>query len=385
VFTIPVLPITIVYEPPADAARRNRASYRNARSLCTATEAAFASDVATTRPGDLGVPGFAGAREFKLALAAVGQLGDLLDQRVLRAIGRVSDLVDAAVGTAEAREVRGSSSVRSERLVSCLGGGETLSTLANDGGPGVGDQFSYWKNVRVLWLADRGRVRMLVVSREPVLTDALTLRTALRTNDGARLALFGLTPERARALLALDPFVAAPTREPDPGRFTAGSPITMGCGGTEMSLVHEVTSSETGARREATTRFRVRLEDYRAGFVSFLGIGVAESRSLEARFAHTAATEGTEGVETRATAELWCTPGAPPYVVYWYVDEVFRSFAFRAGEAASRPPIAGPPPTAPAAHSAGRWCASLRGAPPTRPTRTRKGASRSSRAWRRGP
>jgi len=46
-FTIPALPITIIYDPPQDRNRRNAASYEESASLGTSAAASFSSDTST--------------------------------------------------------------------------------------------------------------------------------------------------------------------------------------------------------------------------------------------------------------------------------------------------------------------------------------------------
>ena len=371
-FTIPVLPVAIVYEPPSDSERRNYATYYETKGICTATEMTFSTESSETRPEAPDRPGFPSAEEFQGIMKGTDSLGDLYlgaiedmspedikkrfgeDFDLPKALSKMGDIFSAfkaigegiewAFGTASAHVTQGRSEEHSEKIITCTESGSGIETGENDGGPGVGDLIYYWRDVKLAWLAPDGPVQLVLLGyEEEGYATAGGIKRALMENDLAWLAKSGLDTDTARALLSIDPFVNNPTGVPPSERFEEYGPEkSMNCHGLDWSMSFNFDWKDSKISRTAKASFRTKIQEYHKGFLSFLGVGVAEDETIRASVRHTSASEVTETYNVSATAKLYCGHGdLEPYSIQVYLDHVFRTFAFREIPLRDKPIVSG--------------------------------------------
>lgn len=305
VFTIALLPVTIVYEPPADQRKMNKAVYRVEQSFGTTLEQGFKSSSSTTRKSE--VQPLAGLSSFLDGAAAIlkpkSELAAIVGgiQKVVDAFGRVDQTKEMG------SEVEGKYVLKSRQIF-----GSTISTDINDGGPGKGDVMCFLRNVRFAFVADR-ETGMLI---SPLDFETKVLATAASLKNS--------TDPDVQAFLKLNPF------------FPGGASLTSGrfrklmnieLRGNSMSgedITHEVEESDFNAQ----TTFETTIKDYKPGFLGHFGIGVDEEKTTKSRFSQSSSREVTEGTKIQSGIELYSA--ANEYAVYEiFFDKVFNTFAVK--------------------------------------------------------
>jgi hypothetical protein len=222
-FTLPVLPVAIVYAPPADSLGQSTASYGQAETIGATSTFDLKNDSATTGP-DLDTE-YSDLGTFKtfLDLMTKGVQEDSSDLSAAAAsansAGQTSAATDfassassagvllvvlqqisAAIGEASSETTNGITDITHEEMTAIVTTGNGLATSAKIGGPGVGDSLQLLTNVKVAWALYKGQLRLA-----PIWNGTLTVSAALMEQSPATT---GLSPELIPLLLGLDPFVA---------------------------------------------------------------------------------------------------------------------------------------------------------------------------------
>ena len=207
-FTIPVLPVAIVYAPPADSQGRSSASY----SKQTDTVGTTVSWDLNTDSSQTTEPTFTDGSAFKAFLGVVSTaLSDTAqgDASASKDLSSFASLIPSEVGTQQQGTINdngGSVTVSYSQT-------STLSTTAAGGGPGVGDNIVFYKNVRVAWAYDGGSWQLYPFGWTLVIVTVAALQN--------QLAQLGISSTDQQILLSLDPFVAGGAfATPPAGRFT---------------------------------------------------------------------------------------------------------------------------------------------------------------------
>jgi hypothetical protein len=321
-FTIPVLPVTIIYAPPADSRGLSTATYSTANTVGTSVDVGTSNDQSSTVPvqatgfeGDL--QGFTGG--LKAAAAILSDKADAVASvftTVAGQLGQVSSSHQETVSDGVAATFTVSQSTT-----------DTAGTSTVDGGPGDGDTLHYYKSVRMVWSYFDGNLRLCPLDY----TEALDTARGLRENP----ADSNLTDTDRTALLALDPFSPDPTAAVLPtDRFTLLDRLEYGHGAT---LVRQLTF--TRETKEQTTHKDVTTDTttWDAGpILKALGVGGTTTTS----YTLTNAT-GTDVSDTvTATANLASGPD-DYFVIYIWYDNLFGTFAFQPLQPTAEPHLAG--------------------------------------------
>jgi hypothetical protein len=98
----------------------------------------------------------------------------------------------------------------------------------------------------------------------------------------------------------------------------------------EHTFKHSIQKADTRAQLDFTSR----TEEDRPGWLSFLGLGVTEDKTVKTTVTHVSLTEVREGEEVSLTVHLEAQAGEH-YAVEAYYDRVFGTFAFRKGSLGS--------------------------------------------------
>src|SRR6266705_3482800 len=199
-FTIPVLPLAIIYEPPPDSRNKNKATYSVTRAIGSKVTTSFSYERSTTVNA---VPSqFADVSDLKSKMSSLASVvSSVPGVPYAQQIGGALNSIAGALPSASSTETTGrvNASDHSLELTNIIA--TSINTWENDGGPGVGDVVYYLKNPRLVWLAENGKVTLALLDHGVVATASVS---SLRANLNSGWQ--GLDREAIQNLLALDPF-----------------------------------------------------------------------------------------------------------------------------------------------------------------------------------
>jgi hypothetical protein len=322
-FTIPVLPVTVVYAPPADSLGLSTATYTTAETIGTSVDVGISNETSSTVPvqatGFVGeVQGFtAGLKAEAAVLSAAGAPG----------IGSAFTVFAGQLGQVTSTHQDTISDGTDTTFTVSQSATATTGTSTAGGGPGDGDVLHFYKDLRMVWAYVDGDLRLCPLDQ----TDVFVTVRGLRDNPGDTK----LTPADAAALLALDPFVPSPTAATLPAdRFTLVGRMEYGHGAS-----HVMKLGFTRDTKQQVTHKQVSTDTttWDAGpILKGLGVGGTTSTS----FTLTNATGSDVSEMVTATANL--ASGANDYFVLnvWY-DALFGTYAFQPLLPTAEPRIAG--------------------------------------------
>jgi hypothetical protein len=318
-FTIPVLPVTIVYAPPADSLKLSTATYTTAHTVGTSVDVGTSNESSSTVPvratgfeGQL--QGFVGGLKAATAVlsgatgTAFSTVADQLGQVDSTHQQTISDGVDTTFTVIQSTT-------------------DTAGTNAAGGGPGDGDVLHFYKDMKMVWSYVDGDLRLCPLD----LTDVFVTARGLRENPTDTK----LTGADRDALLALDPFSHGAAAAVLPGdRFTLIDRLEYGHGAT---IIKQFT--ETRDTKQQITHKEVATDTttWNAGpILKALGVGGTTTTS----FTLTNATGDDVSDTVTATANL--VSGATDYFALnvWY-DNLFGTFAFQPLQPTAQPRLAG--------------------------------------------
>ncbi|HUZ00276.1 MAG TPA: hypothetical protein VMU89_07990 [Thermomicrobiaceae bacterium] len=349
-FTVPALPIALVYAPPPGTQNKNYAEY--------ASLAATSTKIATT---------VTSSNVSKTATAYttqdyVGKISGLVTSLISfgSSFGGTGDTAKGwstgiAAGLNVLAGVLNDTSTSDSSTLTTTAEHDLVTTDTNTGtfgtpvglGPGVGDRFVYLRNVRFVWLVADGEIGFTVLGDDGIrafaaqelaadlraLTPPSTLSAGPTTNlDAATLQM----------LLALDPLVGNPGATLSPPRFAQNDPASAGGSGSDpsgdtFSVSHEVTATDIDTQVNIATN----ITDYKPGWLNSLFGG---THATEHQLTTTYASSSQVSIDQKVTATVhfYAAPTDPPYLVGLYVDRLFRTFVFTPWTAGQARPGPGP-------------------------------------------
>ena len=354
-FTIPVIPVAIVYAPPADSQQKSAASYG-----ATDTVGATISWDLSTDSSQTTEPGFTDGSAFRAFLGVVSTAllvagTGLTDQAAIDAASSDATVAQGAAAEKNAGQANTSASKDLSSLAALFpseiitqqqgsvvdNGGSltvtysqasTLGTSAKGGGPGVGDNIIFYKNVLVGWAYNNGNWLLCPFGWTLVTVTAATLQN--------QLAQVGISSADQQLLLSLDPFVAGgPSATPPSGRFTVPpgveSSIEYG-GGATFDQKYTVTRD---TKTTTTTKtYTTDTSTWEPGtLLRMFGLGTEKSQT-------TTTVTNAVGSEVSNTgtldANLVSGPGDVFTISIWY-DNLFGTWAFQQLAPAGQPVFSG--------------------------------------------
>jgi len=323
VFTIPAVPVAIVYEPPQDRNKRNTAAYEQTTSIGTRVSMSFMEEESTTRPASSEFSDLMGFRSLVgLASSAASAAG-------YGTVGNVLGAIRSGLGQVTATETRGTTATTEHELAITDAVTDSYGTGAHLG-PGRGDRVVLLKNARLVWLARDGTLTLSVMGYDTVSSLGMEL---LKQNANSGVA--GLAPDTVQALLALDPFVrhggGARLAEP---RYVFVEHYEVNAGHDRHVFRRTITQADL----EATTEFTSRTVDYRAGWLSFFGLGVTENKTVMTKMTQGGSSQLSVGTQVASAVDLYAEADEL-YGVYAYYDRVFGTFAFKSDRLQLRPVV----------------------------------------------
>jgi hypothetical protein len=287
-FTIPALPVALVYEPPTLGGGSSSQTYSQEFTVGTAVRMELSQENSTTVPGTASK--FAGLEDLKTGMQAVAtaiQLGAKLAPNVPKEIATALNFIAGQLGSASASDTSGTvhTQVSEQELKVTLK--RTLSPNSHLG-PGKGDIISVLANARLVWMAEDGELTLALLGFDSIKTFAVQ---DMITNP----AQTGLDAATIQELLKLDPFVAGgPSSALPSPRFVFDHSETLSNVRETITLSHTMTQTDLNA----TTNIQIHTEDYQKGALSFLGLGVDETKQVMSKITHSNSTAVSVGTTT---------------------------------------------------------------------------------------
>jgi hypothetical protein len=323
-FTIPVLPITIVYAPPKDSLVKSSASYTQGTTIGTTITTTFGTDNSQTNPNMQ--TSYATAQQFSDALTVAGQIVGLEGQAgatASKALGDIGGVLGKFTSstTTELSQTTDNSMTFTESLT------QGLVTVPQEGGPGAGDVIQFARNVLMAWVGTGNQVVLWPFSFDVVDSSA----TGLQNN----FSQLQITQADAQFLLSFDPFVAGgPFAAVDLNRFQLQQTLTYAFG-VEVPVNNTVTrgSSTTVTDKSVTTQ----TNEWDAGpLFQMFGLGGKTTTSLTTG----SATGNSVSNTVTITGTLFAGP-QDDFAVNIYYDTAFGTFAFQQEQPAATPVLTG--------------------------------------------
>lgn len=327
-FTIPVLPVTIIYAPPADSLGKSGATYTQGQTIGQTTSVTNSVDTSQTTPQQ--VVGLALITSFFGLVSNTLKAAAAADPATAAAATLQAGLFSNAaseLGKVTSGETTGITDENETTMTLSTTTSSGLSTTAKAGGPGAGDVIYFFKDVQMAWGYYQGGLQLCPIG----LTNALETVAAIKSNPAA----LGLAADDAAALLALDPFVAGgPGVNPPADRFVFQSTWEYG-GGASYTPGQSVTRDTK--QTTTTINYSVNTSAWDAGPI-LTSLGFGGSTQTTVKVSNATGTDQSSTISMNAT--LASGPTDQFVVVIWY-DQIFGTFAFQQLPPASTPLLQG--------------------------------------------
>lgn len=310
-FTIPLLPLTIVYSPPVDSLRASSATYTTTEATGSTVDFGIDRDFSSTVPvsGSMFLTSLSLAKgSFDAAALAMKVTGN-------KAASEAFSGISGQIGQVTVTEQTGLANGTETSLTLTQAASDELRATVTNGGPGVGDVFYFLRDLRMIWLYVDGRLRLWPLSY----TKASITAGGLRQHAES----IGIAAADAQTLLALDPLE---NRESEPAawpseRFILLETLEYAFGGV---LSHTFSMSRNSQLRRTQRAYKTNSAGWDAGpLLKALGLGGSETTTVS--------ITNAVGTDTSATvsiaADLVSGPQERFLVNLWY-DDLFGTFLF---------------------------------------------------------
>jgi hypothetical protein len=374
-FTIPVLPVTIIYAPPQDqnGQSKNTNAYTSTINHVVAVSSALSLDNSTKSPGTTDWNGAPYADPYAVS-KNMTDIGKNLPSGVgtmFGAVGTEVGILQKVFGSVSYTGSEGTTIQQNQSLTVTDSTSDQITT-GTSGGPGLDDMFVYLFNVKVAWVVLNGKVQLTMLGYDRgqktgkallAYKDSHTVTDCVVGPDGHTQHCF--TPDGAKALLSLDPFTASlvntpytsntqipvsQTSLPAP-RFAAASceikDLTGSDGNWKTSYTHTVTQQD----QSTTTTFSQYAMDSTAGWAAYSGDPgvIDQTQTLTTKVTNTVTMGNQVGNQFSASASF--NPQGDPFAVESCFDSTFGGFAFLPLAVTAQPTYSGnlsfPPGTTP--------------------------------------
>jgi hypothetical protein len=316
-FTIPALPVALVYDPPQDPARSNSVVYTRTTSVGTTLGLTVRRGTSTTAPAV--APNFSEVGIFRQQLEASAAFADVTGNgKVGTALRTIAGIIGKATRNVTTASDGGSTSRRTYTFT------ESHSCATDTGvqhlGPGRGDRIAYLRNVRLVWVDNGVGTSVQVLGYESFECPSI---------DQLLSGVAGLDLATAATLVALDPF-AGPSGAK---ALLAADPRFLGLPGIGLlpGLVQTATYQQQllieNGRFETNTR--VVTDDLGAGLLSIVGLAPSESKQVVSTASLSSVAESTESTTvTTALQARTLVAGVRTDLAVFY-DRTFGTIAFQ--------------------------------------------------------
>ena len=309
-FTIPVLPLTIVYAPPVDSLGASSAKYSAAKTVGSTVDFGSTKDVSSTVP----VRGSMFLESVSLAKGTFDAYALALEATGNKVASKIFSGISDQIGQVSSTEQTGVADGTESTITLVQSTSDELRATVTSGGPGVGDVLHFYRDLRMIWSYVDGDLRLCPLSF------TRTFLTASGLRDHADTA--GISAADATALLALDPFTGPAVQHTLPAdRFRFVETWEYGFG---VTFTHTVSTTRETSRRTTHREYRTESSGWDAGpLFKALGFGGSDTTTVTITNAVGEKTSSTVTLE----ADLVSGPQDLFVVNLWY-DNLFGTFAF---------------------------------------------------------
>jgi hypothetical protein len=324
-YTVPVVPVTIIFEPPQDAAKTNAAWMSDVDTSSTTTAIASSTDTNTTQTSSSTHSVIDNLKDLAPVVDAIEAVFPAASD-VASKLGSVS----ALFGTHTDTYTDGTTVSNKSEIDITNTKMKTWSTSQHLG-PGQGDVAVYLRNARFAWVMKDGVISQSLFDYEQLGRVSVSILGAdladLRANPTLSLgSRTGLSAESLTTLLALDPFVAGGANAVLPAsRFAFVGSYTVGGSNGASSQTYSVQNTDLSS----TTTYRTTVTDDTSGLLSILGIGVTTDGHEQTTVTQTTSHSISAG--SAVTAAYSLNSVSDVYTIDVYYDRLFGNFAYRTG------------------------------------------------------
>ena len=322
-FTIPVLPVTIVYAPPADSLNKSVATYIQGQTVGTTVTTSFGTDTSSTAPN--AETEYGGLADFKAGLDTLSQFLGLFKES--EAGGKIVGDISSQLGKFSSTVQKGITDLTDTSMTVTQTTTNTISTIASAGGPGSGDVMHFYKDVKMAWSLLHGQF---------TLTPLAFVETFFPVGGMQKnLGTLGISAADAQLLLALDPFVAGGAQADLPAdRFAFQETWEYGFGvgiAQQLSITRDTKTTITEKNYTTDTT------EWDPGPIfQLLGFGGKNQTTVTL----SNATGSDVSSVVTLNANLVSGPQDHFVVNVWY-DNLFGTFAFQQGQPSLTPRFQG--------------------------------------------
>ena len=318
IFSIPVLPLGIVYEPPQDQAKTNVASMSSSETTITVQGLTSTRDSSSKTS-------FSDSADMAAMFKAIQSVFPSGTPSFLN-LGSVA----SAFGSQEVTTTDGTTANNATTVTTTDTSGDVVSAT-NHMGPGRGDEVTYYVNAHVAWAMLDNQVKLEMIDADAVRTstaaDLVSDRAALLANPSLKVGPeTGLDLASLKTVIALDPFIdGGPTAPLPASRFRFVEERALDGGGVVSgTFSHTVTATDGSV----STTYDTTVTDDHAGILGALGLGVTQDGSTTLAITESTSTARTTGSTVTASYTFSSQPNES-YAIDVYYDVLFGSIAFR--------------------------------------------------------
>jgi hypothetical protein len=335
-FTIPALPVGIIYAPPQPPAG-SLSQYYSQFTESSSQSRSITSSVSTTNSTKTAtaytVPNF--ITQIASAIVSISSIASSIAAIVGAGAGGAATVSNWVKGISSFLNLL--SGILNQTTTSTQTGlqitttnqttvtaTETAATQTVPGpgqGPGEGDIFIILQNVRAVWIAVNGALSITVLGYDgqlEITADTLRAGTPL------------LDPDTAKALLQLDPFTGGAPYNLDPKRFEVASfpssPLTLDAQKGALAGSYNVQYSVSEVDTTTSVQTQTTISDYKSGWLEAL-FGDNESVENTVTTAYTTTDSTTVGQSVSDQFYYKTATGEQYSVNFWY-DRLFGTRAF---------------------------------------------------------
>lgn len=370
VFTIPALPMTIVYAPPQGKQLKNTATYSDTTTLTrtvtsSITQSTNTKTVQAYSAADL-IGKVAGAIAAVVAVVGTGGAGAAAGASVAGALAELGTALfgaakDANDSTADATKQISSELTLVGNIVTAVDSSGPPSatnavTVENDHsltiatssmsqymsdtglGSGPGDRVVYLSNVKAFWAAANGEVGIAIIGSDGPAANAMQdLQQELQSINAGNAPRLGLDAVSIQSLLNQDPLTQASPRPIvsvlhapliGPPRFTpADPPEHKGSGTGPQGDQFQATLDTTTEDKTVNTTSTTNVTDMKPGWAAVL-FGADNTETTTTTTFTTSQTTDLKTEEKIVSIITMFSEGADdPYDIKIFYDTTFKTYA----------------------------------------------------------
>lgn len=302
-YTLPYIPISIVYAPPVTGNDLNKISYTQTSIVGTTLNLTSSKEISESRPKPTPLNKVYDAIDF--AIQRTSGSPDPYTQSANIALKAIR----GAFGDMKITVTSGTITQNGIEVTSITQNSVTRSNPIPTAGPVHSDQFIILKNVRVIWMVTANEFSYSILDYEKML---------YLTNDDLRAS----SDPALQSLVTLDVFARNGPQSP---RYTK---LSFGCGGSigpNLPMICNVTKTQIVRNTSATTNYTSQITDYTSGTLGFLGLGF-EDKTVKQVFSNGFSTTSSATEQTISVIDIINkTSGIADFAVYY--DNLFGTIA----------------------------------------------------------